>query len=481
MIERLPKGRDFTSLVAAATPGTNAEPKSGGLQVDGASGAENRFFVNGIDTTHLVTGVSDKEAIVDFLQEVQIETNGFSAQNRVSTGGAISAVTKSGSNTWRGMFGTYYDGSDFLAGHPRRKLRLNPADGITPEDITPNQDHARTWEPLAELGGPLVADRLWIYAAYALRERSQSRTVHFIENDRSGTFDSRTREHNLYSSVTSRLWSTANVRFSSVNEHNRGGVVLPSTDSEGETFDNPGLFPSEIHTDGGSQLFSGSFQWAPNGRLAVSATGGVFTSAAGTKNAYTGLQHRFLSPNFQFAEIPESLQHGEGYADAPRPWATLQDDFSRFALDASATGTFHRPGQHAVTAGVQLERLANVYDEGEQAPLIQLWWDESAGEFGEPTRGTYGFYEVTQNQFSGNVSDTSWGVYVQDQWRPTARLTIDLGLRADRETVPSYRPENPGLEFGFQDKLAPRLGFAWDPTGSGRWKADPGAGASSST
>ena len=46
-----------------------------------------------------------------------------------------------------------------------------------------------------------------------------------------------------------------------------------------------------------------------------------------------------------------------------------------------------------------------------------------------------------------------------------------LGLRTDRTNIPSYRAENPGITFGFKDKLAPRLGFAYDIKGDSKWKA----------
>src|SRR5687768_3022829 len=85
-IERIPKGRDFTSILATA-PGAQNESKSGGTQIDGASGSENRFIIDGVDTTNLRTGVSGKTMLLDFVQEVQVKSSGYNAEFGGATGG----------------------------------------------------------------------------------------------------------------------------------------------------------------------------------------------------------------------------------------------------------------------------------------------------------------------------------------------------------------------------------------------------------
>jgi len=71
VIERIPKGRDFTDLIKAA-PGTQVEAKSG-IQIDGAGGSEHRYIIDGMDTTGIRTGVSGQELPPDFVQEVQVK------------------------------------------------------------------------------------------------------------------------------------------------------------------------------------------------------------------------------------------------------------------------------------------------------------------------------------------------------------------------------------------------------------------------
>src|SRR5262249_35161804 len=86
IMERIPKGRDFTSVVTTA-PGVNDEARAGGLQIDGSSGSENRFIIDGMDTTNLRTGVSSKTLYYDFVQEIQVKSSGYSAEFGGSTGG----------------------------------------------------------------------------------------------------------------------------------------------------------------------------------------------------------------------------------------------------------------------------------------------------------------------------------------------------------------------------------------------------------
>ena len=95
--------------------------------MNGASGAENAFTVDGIVTNSLVNGQSRQNTVFEYLQEVQVKTSGISAEYGGALGGVVSAVTKSGGNTFRGEAHYYFEGSA-LRGRPGEAARARSAD-----------------------------------------------------------------------------------------------------------------------------------------------------------------------------------------------------------------------------------------------------------------------------------------------------------------------------------------------------------------
>ena len=177
-IELLPKGRDFTSLVTQA-PGANREARLGGLSIDGASASENRYIIDGIETTNLQSGLSGKDLIAEFVEEVQVKSSGYTAEYGGATGGVVNAITKSGSNNWRGSALFNFEGDALSGGSvpaqgftgfvtntgvPTNRLKLS--DPNQSEFITYPKDDQTRIEPGFSLGGPIFRDRAWFFGAY---------------------------------------------------------------------------------------------------------------------------------------------------------------------------------------------------------------------------------------------------------------------------------------------------------------------------
>jgi hypothetical protein len=487
LIDRIPRGRNFTSVITTA-PGTNDEAKAGGLQIDGASGAENRFVIDGLDTTSLTSGQSQKELLVDFVDEVQVKSSGYNAEYRATTGGVISAITKSGSNQFRGDAGWYYSNSDWN-GHVRPSLRLNPSDQTKSEYITTPRDPSYDSDMVLDVGGPILHDRAWFFAGYAPQVSRAKRTVTFNSTHETKTFRNDSTDHNVNYNVTTQLLNNLRVKFAGSNERGIGAPSsLPTKEPDGSSNSNATLFPDPLSHDTSSGSYSGDIAWVVTPRFFVNTNVGFLTYNRWgvTQTSFSDqLRHTFSGSNVctdpsrpgtsacPFPDIPSNLQNINGFADNPASTRDVKDKFGRLGvnLDGTYYGSFK--GQHTFKAGVQFERLSNDVLTGAQAPTVAINWNASRTTLDDPprqVRGTYGYYTVSRFFTQGNIHSNNIGLFIQDAWTLNNRLTINAGVRADSETMPSYRPENPSLKFGFGDKIAPRVGFALDVNGDGRWK-----------
>ncbi len=74
----------------------------------------------------------------------------------------------------------------------------------------------------------------------------------------------------------------------------------------------------------------------------------------------------------------------------------------------------------------------------------------AAGAVGVGTLSRFGTF--------GKASSKNEGLFAQDSWQIGKRLTLNLGIRIERENVPSFTAGRPGIKFGFGSKIAPRIG-----------------------
>ncbi|HRH42405.1 MAG TPA: TonB-dependent receptor, partial [Pyrinomonadaceae bacterium] len=141
-LEDLPKGNNFDSSLKAAAP-VRSEPTAGGFQIDGASGSENSFILDGQEVTNFRSGTLNANNNIPFqlIQEVQIKSNGFEAEYGGATGGVINVVTKRGSNDFHGEIGQQIESSKFFA---RPRQILNSSTSVNPTAANryfyPNRD-----------------------------------------------------------------------------------------------------------------------------------------------------------------------------------------------------------------------------------------------------------------------------------------------------------------------------------------------------
>src|SRR5262249_1118705 len=112
-IETLPTARNYSSVVQI-TPGVSSDANPANAQqttitVYGSSGAENAFYIDGINTTNVEYGFQGKELNFEFIEAIDVKTGGYEAEFGRATGGIVNVITKSGGNAFHGDGFGYFD------------------------------------------------------------------------------------------------------------------------------------------------------------------------------------------------------------------------------------------------------------------------------------------------------------------------------------------------------------------------------------
>jgi hypothetical protein len=464
-VTSIPKGRDFTSVVSTA-PGANLEAKGGGISIDGASGADNRYFIDGVDTTNLQTGVSAKLLLTEFIEQIQVKSSGYPAEFGGATGGVINVVTRSGTNVFRGDIGGWFSGDDLTA-DPRPTLRLALTGGNLSEYVTFAEDENKRWEPFLNVGGPIIRNKLWFFGGYTPQIENTTRTVTNRTSGQSGVFDRDDDRHFVTGTLTGQLTPSLRFRASGNVERYTRKNLLPAIDGTSSPTAN-----LAIDRDQPNDSVNLSVDYAASDRLFLNAKGNYLEYDTEDFGIPSDPRFIFVESNSGIPGVPADLVRARNFTSLTTNRAVVRDKFRRVGGSADATFIANAGGQHTFKTGVQYYRITNDVFNAEQAPNISLRWNQARTTLdGRVVNGTFGTYSWRQFGTQGLVNVNSVGLFLQDDWTIRNRLTLNLGIRTEYEEIPSFAPGLDGIEFNFGDKIAPRAGFAFDVLGDGRWKA----------
>jgi hypothetical protein len=470
-IEKMPRGRDFTSLATQAA-GSNDERKLGGVSIDGSSGAENRVVVDGVETTDTWVGTPGLYVVTDFVEELQVKSSGYSAEYGGSTGGVLNAITKTGTNAWHGDALLYWSADD-LDASPRESLRLDPTNANVAQYVTYPEDQYRSLEPGFTVSGPLVRDQLWLFAGYVPSFRPLDRAVTFLADGTTGTFHQDLRRDHAAVNLTAQLGSRWRAKASFGMGRWKQSGNLPALDGSS----NPAADYS-IDSIYPNYAVSTSVDYTPSNRAMLSLRAGYFYNDFYNEGVYRGDRYVYQTSAIGFPGVPPDYQQPRLYANAPTNSAADRMQGPHLGIQLDGTFYFDAAGRHQVKGGVQFDRIGLDALYGQTGNVIQLYW----GQAFSGQRGAFGYYRLTSNDVlpnlgsisQGEAYENNLGLFLQDAWTIGGRLTLQLGLRTENEHVPSLlndpRAPSTAIHFGFGDKLAPRVGFAWDATGDGKTK-----------
>lgn len=515
LFEALPKGTNFTSLLKAA-PNVRPEPLSGGFQIDGASGSENVWVIDGQEVTNFRTGTLNANNNLPFelIQEVQIKSTGFEAEYGGATGGVITVVTQGGNNQFRGNFGISFQPQKLQATPHSALNRYGAAVGAYEYFNIPRTEGVSTF-PVAKLNGPIIKDRLWFSAVYAPQIFDYSQNVRFYTdntpdvlgrfgaNPNPNTRIDRGTDEFRYTRRTQEAFirldgqPTQTVRFfgtflwnpiadkgvlpgygyglSNISTVNPYGPIIPTSQL--------------LNNQGGRQnsnSVNGQVTWTPTSKLVINAHAGrsFLNEKLGSYGIpdvtrYTCNSASLFPPSAGTAPAGNPVTQTQagcslGFSSFPSNFQVKYDVSTRtlFDTDASYVG-LNLGGRHNFKWGYQYNRIFNTTDQGyKNTGVFVLYYGRDCADLGYTLSAPQAVGCGYLQRFStiGTASSASNALFVQDSWTIKNRLTLNLGVRFDSENVPSFSAGNPGIKFGWGDKIAPRLGGAFDIFGNGKTK-----------
>ena len=473
-IAYLPRGRNYTDVVSFAA-GTVENNQAGGISIDGASGLENRYVIDGIDTTDPEIGTAAIPMRAEFFEEVQIKSAGYMAEYGGALGGVINAVTKTGGNEYHGSVFVDYENNSWN-GSARPEIEWNKDDPGA-SLVTYDKDDETRLDPGFSIGGPILRDRWWFFAAYQPGIRTTKRTVDWP----SYPADTYTQDFNIdyltfntTVNISSALLLKAGLNFSPYTTDG----LLPNRDGLSDLADQENYAP--LGVEGERETYYLTADWILSDNFIISGRGGFYH----TNNIDTGvplfdLIHNYSTssiPGFsdRYPEIPPAYQQNPGwYSDNFQGGVNQENIYERTAVGIDATWFFQAAGDHSLKAGYQNEEIYNSVNSGYNADRILYYWDRShTATDGTVHQGTYGNFRLLRISTFGEAKTNNQAVFIQDTWTVVPNLTLNIGFRSENEAVPNYGATgpDPAISFGWGDKFAPRLGFAWDVTGDTKWK-----------
>ena len=480
--DTLPKGRNFHTLLAMA-PGVRFEPKNGnagvgGFQVDGASGSENAFLIDGVDTSDIRRGSLRQQNSIpfEFIQEIQIKSAGFGAEYGGATGGVVNVVTRGGSNEWHGSVQTQFT-SNQLNPRPRGYWQRSPLGADIADFFAPKEDSYRVLYPGFDLGGPILKNQLFFRTAYMPEFERRERNIAYTSNPR--TFTREDIRHYMLNRVDWSPFSKLQTYASWVWSPIRQQGVLPTQDIRIAAPSNDqsvlgGYQPSQTVTLGGNYSITSRFLVSArygykyqNDKLPNYGLPGDAFITYGNATSNSPLP------------VPAQFAGANGFRNISSNLLTKKDITTRQNLYLDSSYILSLKGQqHIFKFGYANARVSNDVETLYPNGNFTLFWGDkfSRGSIAGQT-GAYGYYVWDDGVRNlGNVNSRNQGFYVQDQWQVHKNVTLNLGVRFENEFLPPYKAEVNGrkvanpISFNWGDKIAPRIGGAWDVRGDGKWK-----------
>ena len=457
-------GRNFQQLAILSPMADNGsqsvgssfdstKTRVGAISVGGGPGRYINISIDGGDANDDFVGGQNLQISQDAVQEFNIVTQRYNAEDGRASQGVINVITKSGTNNLHGS-GFWY----FRDAAVSNESQLDKNLGL-PKPAFRKQQYGAT------LGGPIKPDRVFFFTSYERQQESQFAT--YTSNGAFPTVDGVIKQpfwQNMYlGKIDVQL--TPSLSFF-------GRYTQENNNLHNDTAGVPNVTPGAV----------------------VNIKNDFHTVTSGLTKVGTGWINDF---RFQYSDYHGATVDPHGNEDAP----TLVFPDGVFGHNPQAP-QFNIERKYQWRETVSVTRNKHSFKIGSE----YIYQPEFGGQFGfgrneffyanddyNPTTGVVGPTNsiVSFSTFSqklGNALNPPLhyvGFFAQDEWKPASRITVNLGLRYDFEKnlfVPRNTTTNQvlypiiGKPHDRYYNFAPRAGVAVDLFGNRRTVLNAGYG-----
>lgn len=387
----------------------------------------------------------------DSVADVQVKTGGIDASSPLGSGAVINVATKTGTDRIQGAVSAIFT--------PESWNGDNAGDGSV--------RYNEVFQPDLSLSGPIVKGKAWFFASYRYtrvnsgigRTAAQIATLKAVKPDFE-PFDNQIRSHNYYLKLTTQL-SPKHQAFAFYQQDTH-----PET-GDREWYAQPLAVTSAGGTGVGARLQS---IWGSSVTTKVMASYNNKTTN-GSFDVYDGYINDGPARNIhQSAFVSGGRLTGSGVI------ALLNNDINFFSISPASKTTLQADltwvrtgfaGSHEIQMGLYYQKLSATDEErypNNGFALEELVYRNAAN----PAAGLVPFHRRTYSVSSMVTSETEatdFAIYVQDAWRPTDRLTLNLGVRLDQVKATEGLFD---VELQTAWHVGPRFGATWVATQDGK-------------
>jgi hypothetical protein len=534
-------GRNMISLVTLApgvtglgvtsngSPGSGRDNYSTETQVDASANGQgavgNMYVVDGLDVTSSIrAGVLNMTPNPDSIQETSIQTNTYNVDYGRASSIQMTMTTKSGTNQYHGNASDYFTYQNWLAR----------------TEFTQNYPPFHSNNISATIGGPIVPKKNWGYFFFAIEPLRASAATTYGTTFEDPAFTAFAQATFPATVGTEILTKYPVSRISNATVSSTASTLFPDTCGTAATSFLPcatpmvdsGNFSSSSYRNGlqyniradkdfaNDRLYGNFYRTTLNSngtnpRIAFDTTSNYYQYALQINETHTFSPNTINEGAFAVMRV-EGIQPATGLFTVPVVNVTsissnfgagfAQGDFIQHNYHWRDVIT-HTIKSHVIKAGYEglfaddVEIFNGPYDQPtfQFNSLLDLAQDNVYTETGlsyDPLAGQ-------RSQYNWNAAGITNGLFVEDTWKISSRLTANFGLRWDDFGNPYSRSANTAfsnfylgsgqtqqeqiangvlvrhnhaLNRAITDVFSPRGGVAWDVTGNGKWLVKGGAG-----